>query len=54
MYYGAAIFNSLSLYVKTASSVNTFKCIYLKWKRLNGHRIISNTTANLILYFLLI
>ena len=31
--------------------VNTFKCLYLKWKRLNDHWIISNTTANLILYF---
>jgi len=28
MYSGAAIWNS---------SVNTFKCLYLKWKRLNDH-----------------
>ena len=42
------------LHVKNATSVNTFKSLYLKWKRLNGHWIISNTTANLILYFVLI
>ena len=23
--------------VKNATSVNTFKCLYLKWKRLNDH-----------------
>ena len=42
------------LHVKNATSVNTFKCLYLKWKRLNDHWIISNTTANLILYFVMI
>ena len=35
MYSGAAIWNSLPLLVKNATSVNTFKCLYLKWKRLN-------------------
>ena len=54
MYSGAAIWNSLPLHVKHATSVNTFKCLYLKWKRLNDHCIISNTTANLILYFVMI
>ena len=54
MYSGAAIWNSLPLHVKNATSVNTFKCLYLTWKRLNDHGIISNTTANLILYFVLI
>ena len=54
MYSGAAIWNSLPLLVKNATSVNTFKYLYLKWKRLNGHWIISITTANLILYFVLI
>ena len=54
MYSGAAILNSLPLYVKNATSVNTFKCLYLKWNRLNDHWIISNTTANLILYFVMI
>jgi len=49
-----AIWNSLPLHVKNATSVNTFKCLYLKWKRLNDHWIISNTTANLILYFVMI
>ena len=34
--------------------INTFKCLYLKWKRLNDHWLISNTTANLILYFVMI
>ena len=29
----------------------TLKSLYLKWKRLNGHWIISITTASLILYF---
>ena len=42
------------LHVKNANSVNTFKCLYLKWKRLNDHLIISITTANLILYFVMI
>ena len=28
---------SLPLHVKNATSVNTFKSLYLKWKRLNGH-----------------
>ena len=42
------------LHVKHATWVNTFKSLYLKWKRLNGHCIISITTANLILYFVLI
>ena len=51
MYSGASIWNSPSLHVKIATSVNTFKCLYLKWKRLNDHWIISNTTANLSLYF---
>jgi len=37
MYSGAAIWNSLPLHVKNANSVNTFKCLYLKWKRLNDH-----------------
>jgi len=41
-----AIWNSLPLHVKNATSVNTFKSLYLKWKRLNGHLIISTTTAN--------
>ena len=54
MYSGAAIWNSLPLHVKNATSVNTFKSLYLKWKRYNDHRIISNTTANLILYFVMI
>ena len=44
---------SLPLHVKNATSVNTFKSLYLKWKRLNDHWIISITTANLILYFVL-
>ena len=48
MYSGAAIWNSLSLHVNT--SVNTFKSLYMKWKRLNGHWVISITTDNLILY----
>jgi len=50
MYSGAAIWNSLPLHVKNAT-VNTFQCLYLKWKRLNNHCIMSITTANLILYF---
>ena len=54
MYSGAAIWNSLPLHVKNATSVNTFNCLYLKWKRLNDNWIISNTTANLILYFVMI
>jgi len=54
MYLGAAIWNSLTLHVKNATSANTFKSLYLKWKRLNAYWIISNTTANLILYFVLI
>ena len=37
MYSGAAIWNSLPLHVTNATSVNTFKCLYLKWKRLNDH-----------------
>ena len=44
------IWNSLSLHVKHATSVITFKSLYLKWKRLNDHWNISITTANLILY----
>ena len=36
------------------TSVNTFKCPYLKWKRFKDHWIISIITANLILYFVLI
>ena len=51
---GADIWNSLPLHVKNATSVHTFKSLYLKWKRLNDHLIISNTTANLILYFVFI
>ena len=39
MYSGAAIWNSLPLHVKNATSVNTSKSLYLKWKRLNGHWI---------------
>ena len=42
------------LHVKNATSVDTFKCLYLKWKRLNDHWIISITTATLILYFVMI
>ena len=52
MYSGAAIWNSLPQHAKNATSVNTLKCLYLKWKRLNDHWII--TTANLILYFVMI
>jgi len=37
MYFGAVIWNSLPLHVKNATSVNTFKSLYLEWKRLNGH-----------------
>ena len=37
MYSGSAIWNSLPLHVKNATSVNTFKCLYLKLKRLNDH-----------------
>jgi len=37
MYSGAAIWDSLSLHVKNATSVNTYKCLYLKWKRLKDH-----------------
>ena len=37
VYSGAAIWNSLPLHVKNATSVNTFKCLYQKWKRLNDH-----------------
>ena len=33
------------------TSVNTFISLHLKWKRLNGHWIISITTANLYLFF---
>ena len=54
MYSGAAIGNSLPLHVKNGTSVNTFKCLYQKWKRFNDHCIISITTANLILYFVMI
>ena len=50
MYCGAAIWNALPIHVKNASSVNTFKSLDLKWKRLNDHSIISN----LSLYFVLI
>ena len=35
MYSGAAIWNSLPLHVRNSTSVNTFKYLYLKWKRLN-------------------
>jgi len=28
---------SLPLHVKNATSLNTFKSLYLKWKRLDGH-----------------
>jgi len=49
--FNAYIWNYLPLHVKHATSV---KSLYLKWKRLNGHCIISITTANLILYFVLI
>ena len=34
MYSGAAIWNSLPLRVKNATSVNTFKCLYLKMEML--------------------
>mgnify|MGYP007133523731 CR=1 FL=1 len=44
----------LSPYMLKMTSVNTFKCLYLKWKRLNDHWIINNTTANLILYSVMI
>ena len=54
MYSGAAIWNYLTLRVKNATSGNTFKSLYLKWKRLNDNWLISNTTANLILYFVMI
>jgi len=37
MYLGAAIWNSLTLHVKNATSANTFKSLYLKWKRLNAY-----------------
>jgi len=37
MYSGAAIWKSLPLHVKNATSVNTFKSLYIKWKRLNDH-----------------
>ena len=37
MYSGAAIWNPLPLHVKHATSVTTFKSLYLKWKCLNGH-----------------
>ena len=37
MYSGAAIWNSLPLHVKNATSVNTFKSLYLKSKRVKGH-----------------
>ena len=50
IYSGAAIWNSLPLHGINATLVNTFKSLYLKWKRLNDHWIISNITANLILY----
>ena len=33
MYSGAAIWNYLPLQVINATSVNTFKSLYLKWKR---------------------
>ena len=36
MYSGAAIWNSLPLHVKNA----TFKCLYLKWKRLNDFELL--------------
>ena len=54
MYSGAAIWNSFPLHVINVTSVTTIKSLYLKWKRLNGHWIISITTANLILYFVMI
>ena len=34
---GADIWNSLPLHFKNATSVHTFKSLYLKWKRLNDH-----------------
>ena len=34
---GAAIWNYLPIHVKNETSVTTFKCLYLKWKRLNDH-----------------
>jgi len=37
MYLGAAIWNYLTLHVKNATSANTFKSLYLKWKRLNAY-----------------
>jgi len=37
MYAGAAIWNCLPLHVKNTTSVNTFKSLYLKCKRLNSH-----------------
>ena len=54
MYSGPVIWNSLPLDVKNATSINTFKTLYLKRKRFNGHWIISITTASLFLYFVLI
>ena len=39
---------------KNATTVDTFKSLFLKWKRLNGHLNISITTANLSLYFVLV
>ena len=43
MYSGADIWNSLPLHVK-----QHLLSLYLNWKRLNDHWIISITTANLI------
>ena len=43
------------LHVINATSVNTFISLYIKWKRFkNGHWIMSITTANLGVYFVLI
>ena len=34
------------IHVKNATSVNTFESLYLKWKRLNDHWIISVITTS--------
>jgi len=54
LYSQATVWNSLPLRAKHAVLVNTFKSPYLNWKHFNGHWIISITTVNLILYFVLI
>jgi len=54
MYAGAAIWNSLP-YMLNMQLWLTLLNVYISiWKRLNGNGIISITTANLILYFVLI